>query len=510
MQENAKRSAEDAGAANMAELDEELYRRFAKRTGTLEAFLREWVKLPESQDKLFDLRGPSGQNYLQFKLAANDITMSTALVEICKWFAETSEPERVVKFLHVVDSQGNDLWHYLADCLAREEQEDALTIARSLIQLQIDFCRKNDDDESALSKLLLPTPRWKSINSMNQAREIELAEIKNSFSDSVNLNESMLHEVMFGVFADDQRDNSGRLSQIVLDQAMRPQTGSSLRSETKEVFFNAVGGQKRETIAMLMAESGNPVQFEQLMRLLIGVIEDNTRDLAARDIQTAKAERQRLLTVHMALRNRANQTLLFKSIRNESEKALSVLIGSVVNENLVMPGRNELGKSVTRPYIVDKRSPAPTNPRLTLLLQQDNLGNTAFHLATLLSRDRCLRTMMVGLAPVDIWMMLTSVPNKLGITIQDMLDLTRCRAKLTEGLRVGRVTAANAQQTFAMAKQVSQDANSFLTEQLKRAEDMVRRSGGPSEIRPTFDLRRVPTVALLRSQEGEPARAASS
>ena len=165
----------------LAALDQQVRARFARRTGTLEAFLKDWVRLEESQNVFFNSRGSVGETYLQHLLAHGDIPMALGVARTCAFIAESTSADKVSGFMNNIDMEGNDLWHYLADNLTANEDADSLEIAKLLIQLEIDYCRKNDKDESPLARLLIPQPRWASINSLMQAKTMSIAEMEESF-----------------------------------------------------------------------------------------------------------------------------------------------------------------------------------------------------------------------------------------------------------------------------------------------------------------------------------------
>src|SRR5207244_4207672 len=152
----ARPSAKPTPSPQIKALDSEIRTRFGRRTDSLESFLGQWIKLDESQTMFFAARGDQGENYLQYLLSAGDIPMALGVSRTCASFAGTTDSERIEAFLNNVDRGGNDMWHYLAANLTESEDEDSLEIAKLLIQLEIDYCRKNDKDESPLARLLIP------------------------------------------------------------------------------------------------------------------------------------------------------------------------------------------------------------------------------------------------------------------------------------------------------------------------------------------------------------------
>ncbi|MBL8673168.1 MAG: hypothetical protein JNK11_21090 [Alphaproteobacteria bacterium] len=482
-------------------LDQEIRTRYAKRTGSLERFLSEWLKLDESQLKLFGSRGEKGENFFQYQLAKGDIEMGLALANIFKEFAESTVSEKVYEHLKHHDGELNDIWHYLANTLAKNETENGLTIAKLLIQLEVDYCRKNNQDESALAKLLLPEVKWKSINSMNAAKELTLAEMEQALPDRIKGNEQIKQEVFYTIFDSDLTNNEGLLSQIALRQGMAPQAERELRNHTERLFFSFVGGQRRESLFMRIAELDMPRLFEGIIEMLLRVTEDEVREIAARDPGLAKAEQQVRIYKRLAFRNRSFQSALTKAVIANRAKAVGIICGLLKNENLVATSKDTRGQTVKKDITVDEKSPAPQNASLSLLLQQDARGNTVFHTAVMLSRTECVKRLFNGLSLMDAFMICSRIPNRYGIVVADLLQLQRTMQKLAVEVKAGKLTEADANQIAGFSKGMNAETREFVGDLIKRAKETFERTGGLSEAKPTFDIRRVPTVALqIREQ----------
>lgn len=504
---HTKRKEPTKPNALMAALDEGVRGRFARRTGSLDAFLRDWIKLDDSQKQLFDTRGADGENYLQHILARADIKMALGIARTCAFFAETDSADRVVDFLNNIDNHGNDLWHYLADNLTSREDEDSLEIAKLLVQLEIDYCRKNANDESPLARLLIPVVRWASINSLLQAKAISIEEMESSFPDAVARNEQVRAELMAGIFFSDLADNDAKLTSHFLAQAVSPKADKIERARIARVLFDYSGGQRAETVLMRMVEFDHGDTLEKALAFLQTIAEDAYQAQAAGDQAAAKTNQQMFIYRRIGRRNRAGQNLIMKAVQANKPNYVSVILRHLRNEDLILAKRGPRGEVEREMVIVDKNSPAPSNPTMALLLQQDVRGNLAFHNAVLLGREDCLRKLIFGISQIDLSVILTRIPNRWGLTIQDLLSPEASHRKLTIEIRGQRLSVEDAQTLMGMVKALDKRIGEFLVELLRRAEDMLSRTGGAAVAKPTFDLMRVPTV-LMAIQNGTMARPA--
>ena len=495
-EESGERIAAIPPSPQIQAVDDEIQTRFSKRTGTLERFLNEWLKLDSSQDILLGAVGVQGENYFQHILAKNDIAMAHALANICGYFAQTEIADRIIAFMNHNDSRGNDLWHYLARCLTQSETEEALEIAKILIDLEISFTNKNEDDETALSKLLLPQPRWRSINSMNAAKELTIDDLEEAFSEAIHGNEALKQEIMVNVFSSDLVDNDGQLTLTILKVALSSQAERPERARAARLFFDAIGGPRRESIFMKTAEVDQPKIFDLFIDLMTKVVEDETREVAARDGALAFARQQVLLYKKLSIRNRTAQNIVVKAVIADKPKLISTIMSILKNENLMVAKKDERGDTIRANVTVDEKSAAPQNPALSLLLQLDARGNTAYHTASFLSRSDCLKRLFGNLSMMDSFMIASKIPNRYGVTVEDSLEPKRVMQKLGAQLRAGKINQTDANQLVALSKKQHREVKEFLGEMIARASETIERTGGLSEAKPTFDLKRIPTVAM--------------
>ena len=496
MEETGERPVPIPASPQISAVDDEIKRRFAKRTGTLHAFLSEWLKLDDSQDLMFGALGVKGENYFQHVLANNDIKLGLALANICHYFAQTEIAERILRFMNHTDDNGNDIWHYLAGCLNYSETEEGLQIAKMLIELEISFTRKNEQEETALAKLLLPEPKWKSINSMNAAKELTVDDLNEAFGEAVHGNETVRQEIMVNVFSSDLSDNSATLTSTVLRDALSSQAERPDRQKASKLLFDAVGGARRESIFMRTADVDQPKIFEQMLDLMMKCVEDETREVAARDGAMAFAQQQILLYRRLSKRNRSFQNFMIKAVIADKPKQISAVTSMLKNENLMIAQKDDRGQTTHANITVDEKSPAPRNPALSMLLQQDVRGNTVYHTAAFLSRVDCLKRLFGNLSMMDSYMIVSKIPNRYGVTVQDSLDAAKVMQKVSAQMKAGKINQADASQLVGLAKKQSREIKEFLGEMIARASETIERTGGMSEAKPTFDLKRVPTVAL--------------
>ena len=502
-----QRSPPPVPNAAILAIDQEVRSRFARRTGTLESFLKDWVRLESSQDQFFNSRGVVGETYLQHLLAHGDIPMALGVARTCAFIAESTSADKVSGFMNNIDKEGNDLWHYLADNLTENEDRDSLEIAQLLIQLEIDYCRKNDKDESPLARLLIPSPRWNSINSLLQAKALTIAEMEESFPTAVIRNDKLRGEFMGGIFFSDVTDNEARLLNHLLAQVNSVKADKMERARTARCLFDYVSGQRLDTVLMRVAESNYADTFNKMLDFLQTIAEDAFVTLAASDMQAAKVNQQVFIFRRLARRNRVFQSLLNKAIAANKPNYVSDMMRQLRNEDLIILKRNSRGDTEREVLILDKNSAAPSNPTMALLLQQDARGNLPFHNAVLMGREDCLRKIMFGLSLIDLHVMMTRIPNRFGLTVEDLMSPESAFRKLSVEIKSQRMSIEDAQSMLATIKGVDKRIVEYLSEAIRKADDVINRTGGQSVAKPTFDLMKIPTVQMA-IQNGTMARPA--
>ncbi|MEM6491978.1 MAG: hypothetical protein AAF684_08810, partial [Pseudomonadota bacterium] len=351
-------------------------------------------------------------------------------------------------------------------------------------------------EETALSKLLLPEPKWKSINSMNSAKELTITDLEAAFGEAVHGNEAVKQEIMVNIFTADLADNAATLTSTVLRDALSSQAEREERKKAAKLLFDTVGGPRRESIFMKTAEVDDQRSFDQMLDLMIKCVEDETREVAARDGSMAFAQQQVLLYRRLSKRNRSYQNFMVKAVISVKPKLIGAITSLLKNENLMIAQKDERGQTTHANVTVDEKSPAPRNPALSMLLQQDVRGNTAYHTAAFLSSVDCLKRLFANLSMMDSFMIVSKIPNRYGVTVADSLDAVKVTQKISAQLKAGKINQADANQLVGLAKKQNREIQEFLGDMIARASETIERTGGLSEAKPTFDLKRVPTVAL--------------
>ena len=521
----------------ISQLDSDIRNRFKKRTGELSAFLLQYIMMEENRIKLLAARGQQSETYLHYLLANHDVDMATALAQTCNDFARTTVAEPIMDYMRHVDGHGNDVWHYLAESLANENDDEAtgdsagLAIAKILIQMDIDFCRKNEDDISALARLLFPDVKWSSVNAMLRAKHLSLAEIEASFADRISKNTAILHNVMVGIFESDLLENEATLLKQMLGEILSPRAEAAARTSMIAACFNYVGGKRSETVFMKALQAKEREAVEMMLKLAERGSEDATRTLSASDTQAARAQRQFLLYQYLGKRDKIYQGPLHKAVIANNPGFITPLISLFRQENLTIAGKvnqniggmggmggTHSGSQFQRSHghshpqlnartqsnqagdwhhtrerlMVDQSSPAPANPFMSLLLQQDAFGNTVFHLAVLHNREDCLRKLLSGLSNADSGAILIDIPNRYNLTVADLLSQKIVHGKLSTEIRERRINIELAQGIMQSVKKIDARLHDYLRGIIAQIDETIRRSKAKPQ--PNFDLARIPTI----------------
>src|ERR1700761_3309549 len=222
----------------IASLDADVTTRFGKSMGKFGSFFTNWIKFQGNTDKLYAAIGDKGENYLQFKLSQNDVQSAAVILEVSKaYWEEKQQAKRVYTFLNHEDGEQNGIWHYLADCLRGNEGRETMKMARTLLSLDVDFSRANKAGISPLGKILMPTPKWQSINALIQTKHLSLEHIDRAVVERAKEEQIRAH-FMSMIFGSDLAENRGLLSQPVLKQSVASQASKTLRETTCRLFFD--------------------------------------------------------------------------------------------------------------------------------------------------------------------------------------------------------------------------------------------------------------------------------
>jgi hypothetical protein len=334
-----------------------------------------------------------------------------------------------------------------------------------------------------------------------------MTEMEESFPSAVIRNDKLRGEFMGGIFFSDIADNEARLLNHLLAQVTSLKADKMDRARTARCFFDYVSGPRLDTVLMRVAESNFADTFNKMLNFLQSIAEDTYVTLAASDLQAAKVNQQVFIFRRLARRNRVFQSLLSKAIASNKPSYVSEMMRQLRNEDLIILKRNARGDTEREVMVLDKNSPAPSNPTMALLLQQDARGNLPFHNAVLQGREDCLRKIMFGLSLIDLHVMMTRIPNRFGLTVEDMMSPESAFRKLSVEVRSQRMSIEDAQSLLTTIKGVDKRIIEYLSEAIRKADDVINRTGGQSVAKPTFDLMRIPTVQMA-IQNGTMARPA--
>ena len=487
---------------NLEEIEQIIMQRYSKRTGSFEKFLMEWIKLDESQDLLFKNIGKKQETLFQYVLARGNSEFALAIAKVCEFFADTIESEKIVQFMGKKDEEGNDIWHYLAHLLMNSENDHGIQIAKILLKLEISYIRKNKKDETALGMLLFPEVKWRSVNSIYVSKEITIDDLEKAFSDNIIRNKKIKEEVFVSIFFSDLKNNDAFITENIVNKCIKSQSEKKDRLKALALVFGMRGTKKKDTLFSRIIEIDNKKLFEKCIDLLLVTVQEQTLSIEAHDLQKANAERQRLIYRLTSQVNSLGQTPLMRAMIADKAIYVSMLCGLLKNENMMITYKDNAEQRVEIPIIVDKDSPAPQNAALSVLLKQDSRGNTAFHIGVFLSRVDCMRRLLNGLSFMDSYMILTKVPNNIGIVPVDFLDPKKVGHKVSRALHAGQIASDEARHIVKLSRELNRSLYEDLQDVLKRAQATIERTGGLSEAKPTFDLLRIPTVvASLKSKD---------
>src|SRR3546814_4538432 len=173
--------------------------------------------------------------------------------------------------------------------------------------------------------------------------------------------------------------------------------------------------------------------FDDLLRLLLLNTEETLSAMAPPDVATKKAYRQAVLCRRLLLQDKLGEGVLFKALAAGKHAHMRKLTSLLLNDDLVIK-KLVRGEPVRQPLPVDKSSPAPSNPLLSLLLQRNRAGETIFYRAVLMGDQTALEGLFYNMPSNDVYAILTGIPNRGGLSLVDLA--TPEKAKQT--LKIGR------------------------------------------------------------------------
>jgi hypothetical protein len=473
-------------ASDVEAIQSELSARLARGTGKFAPLFVNWIKYQDNSTRLYKARDGGGRTYLLDRLRAHEVAQSLTVLEIAQ---QQWGKDQFHAFLNAEDGEGNGVWHYLADNLRVNEGRTTLRMARLLIGLDVDFARRNKHGISPLGKMLLPTPKWQSINALIQTRHLQIGNIEAAVQEHAKGEAAKVASTMSGLFTADLSDNRALLSQHVLKQALQSNVDKTQRAATCRLFFDYVDGGTGTTAFVKLIGQANPGMFEDLVRLLLIHTEETVMGMTPPDAATKKVYRQAVLCRRLLKRDRAGRTPLVHCLERQRLNYLRKLIGFLINDDLAIK-KLVRGEPQPQPVVIDKSSPAPANPLLSALLARDGQGDTLLHAALLRGGAEGLGALLVGLASNDIHALLTRVPDGLGLTMQDAIDPARARARLAKTVQAGRVSKDSAQARLRALNNLDREAARFVTEKIAEIESLASDTKGGAPLAPSFDLKR--------------------
>jgi len=470
-------------------IHEDIQTRFAKMTGRFDRFFLQWIKFNNNSDRLFEARGFNNENYLQFRLAENNVDAAAGIFDaILHHWREHNREGDIYTFLNHEDYNGNGIWHYLADTLRQHEGAATLKIARTLLAMDIDFSRRNKNGQSPLFKMLVPAPRWQSLNALIQTKHLTIANIEMAVAEGT-AEEVARNHIMSMIFSRDIAENRGLLSQHVLRQAVQPQADPNLRAATCRLFFEYFDVETGDTAFFDLISIANHAMFDDLMRLLMSSTAEVVRKIAAPDVATTKSYAQAYLSKKLLRRKRNGQGVLFVALFAEKHMHMRKITSLLYNDALVIK-QSVRGEMVRKDMVIDKDSPAPTNPLLSLLLQQDEQGNSVFHHAVMRGDLQALKWLFSGLAPNDIYAIIKAFPNRLGLSLWDLINPEALKALLTQAVNQKKLRPEQAIAFLRGLPAENTDIADFLAARINEIEELAKSVGRKEPLPPTFQLRK--------------------
>jgi len=464
----------------------EIQARVERGNGNFATVFGNWIKYQNNKDRLFHARGRNGVTYLLDRLARNEVKHALAVLETVR---EHWSQDQIDAFLNCEDEEDNGVWHYLADCLRLQEGRETLRMARLLIKHDIDFIRRNRHGVSPLGKMLLPEPKWQSINALIQTKHLQIGYIEAAIAEQVKGDELKQASMMSGLFQADLEHNRALLSQHVLKQANQSSTDKTHRSATCRLFFDYVDQSDGTTAFFKLIGFANHAMFEDLLRLLLVETEDEVMSMAPPDVTTKKAFRQALLCRRLFRSDKRGETVFFYSLRQNKLPHLRKMTSLLINDDLVIK-KLRRGETIRVPVPVDKTSPAPQNPLLSALLKRNRAGDTLFHVAARQGNREALEAFCYGLPSNDIHALLTQVGDGAGLTLQDYTDDERIKARLGRSVRAGRATREQAQALYKRLRQLDAETMDYIRQKIAEIEELASETKGGAPVQPNFDIKK--------------------
>lgn len=472
-------------------LHDELMSRLQRGAGRFSTLFQNWIKFENNTDRLFEARGSGGVTYLLWRLQEHEVGQALTVLQTAQ---EHWDKDRFDAYINAEDEDGNGIWHYLADNLRMTEGRDTLKMARILIGLDVDFARRNKHGISPLGKMLVPTPKWQSINALIQTKHLQIVNIEAAVAEQAKGDEKLQSNMISSLFASDLADNRQLLSQHILKQALQSSTDKEQRTATCRLFFDYINPEDGTTAINKLVATANQAMFEDLLRLLLMQTEETVTGMSPPDVATKKVYRQAVLCRRLLRRDRAKRTIFFHCLELDRLAYMQKLTGYLINDDLAIK-KLVRGEPQLQPIVIDKHSPAPSNPLLSALLARDRMGDTLLHVAYRKGDRAALEALLYGLASNDVHAFLTRVPDGTGLTLTDMTDMEKVKARLMRAIKAGRLSKDAAQERLRKIAKADKAAVDFVKDKISEIEALASDTKGGAPVAPTFDLKKLSAQA---------------
>jgi len=450
-----------------------------------------WLKYENNGDRLLAARGISGENYLLNRLAVQEVKRALAIIQCLQ---DQWEQDRIDQILNGEDSEGNGVWHYLADNLKMNEGRETLKIANLLIDFDVNFIKRNKQGISPLGKMLLPHPKWQSINALIRTRHLQIGNIESAISEYARDDEAKKAALMCRLFQQDLTDNKAVLSQHILKLANKSNTDAEHRQATCRLFFDYLDETDGTTAFFKLIRVANMAMFEDLLRLLLVDTDATVHAMGPPDVATKKAYRQVVLCRRLLRVDRRGETVMFHCVRLAKIKFYQKMTNFLVNDEVAVK-KLKRGEPVRTAVTIDKTSPAPSNPLLSVLLKRNRMGDTMFHIAARRGDREALEAFCYGLPSNDIYAIFTRVPDAVGLTLMDMTQMDTVKTKLTQAVQNGRLKKETAQGLLKQIANAPRDATDFIVSKKLEIEELASDTKGGAPLSPSFDLKAAMAIA---------------
>ena len=102
-----------------------------------------------------------------------------------------------------------------------------------------------------------------------------------------------------------------------------------------------------------------------------------------------------------------------------------------------------------------------------------------------------LEALLYGLASNDVHAMLTRVPDGSGLTLTEMTDLDKVKARLIRAIKAGRLSKEAAEKRLKQIANIDKDVTRYVKEKVSEIEALANDTTGGVPVAPSFDLKKL-------------------